>query len=164
VFTNKVSSCCFHKFYHWQSFCAIHWNLNAYRVSRTPSSGMLRRVAPVRTDVSDELSATFLWVTRIGELGTTLPVTSNRHTLWRNTKWALRSMCRLLVTANVLPSSPILVTLRKVALRSSETSALIGATWHNIPQYGILHSHRRENLKSYTYRVSAEDTHWSNSL
>jgi hypothetical protein len=40
------------------------------------SSGMLRRVALVRTDVSEELSAYFIRVTRIGELGTTLTVTS----------------------------------------------------------------------------------------
>jgi hypothetical protein len=45
------------------------------------SSGMLRRVAVVRTDVSEELSAPFNRVTRIGELGTTLAVTSNRRTL-----------------------------------------------------------------------------------
>jgi hypothetical protein len=42
------------------------------------SSGMLRRVALVRTDVSEELRASFIRVTRIGELGTTLAVTSNR--------------------------------------------------------------------------------------
>jgi hypothetical protein len=41
---------------------------------------MLRRVALVRTDVSEELSASFIRVTRIGELGTTLAVTSNRRT------------------------------------------------------------------------------------
>jgi hypothetical protein len=41
------------------------------------SSGMLRRVALVRTDVSEELSASFSRVTRIGELGRTLAVTSN---------------------------------------------------------------------------------------
>jgi hypothetical protein len=45
------------------------------------SSGMLRRVALVRTDVSEELSASFVSVTRICELGTTLAVTSNRRTL-----------------------------------------------------------------------------------
>jgi hypothetical protein len=50
------------------------------------SSGMLRRVALVRTDISEELSASFIKVTRIGELGTTLAVTSNRRTLGRNTK------------------------------------------------------------------------------
>jgi hypothetical protein len=43
------------------------------------SSGMLRRVALVRTDVSEELSAFFFKVTRIGELGTMLAVTSNRY-------------------------------------------------------------------------------------
>jgi hypothetical protein len=53
---------------------------------RMVSSGMLRRVALVRTDVSDELSASFISVTRIGELGTTLAVTSNGRTLRRNTK------------------------------------------------------------------------------
>jgi hypothetical protein len=45
------------------------------------SSGMLRDVALVRTDVSEELSASSIRVTRIGELGTTLAVTSNRRTL-----------------------------------------------------------------------------------
>jgi hypothetical protein len=45
------------------------------------SSGMLCRVAPIRTDVSEELSASFIRVTRIGELGTTLALTSNRRTL-----------------------------------------------------------------------------------
>jgi hypothetical protein len=50
------------------------------------SSGMLHSVALVRTDVSEEFSASFIRVTRIGELGTTLAVTSNRHTLRRNTK------------------------------------------------------------------------------
>jgi hypothetical protein len=60
------------------------------------SSEMLRRVALVRTDVSEELSNSIIGVRRIGELGTTLAVTSNRRTLRKNTK--------LLVTANVLPS------------------------------------------------------------
>jgi hypothetical protein len=44
------------------------------------SSGMLRGVALVRTDISEELRASFIRVTRIGELGTTLAVTSNRRT------------------------------------------------------------------------------------
>jgi hypothetical protein len=39
------------------------------------SSWMFRRVALVRTDVSEELSASFIRVTRIGELGTTLAAT-----------------------------------------------------------------------------------------
>jgi hypothetical protein len=44
------------------------------------SSGMLRRVALVRTDVSEERSASFIRVTRIDELGTMLTVTSNQRT------------------------------------------------------------------------------------
>jgi hypothetical protein len=41
------------------------------------SSGTLHSVALVRTDVSEELSASFIRMTRIGELGTTLVATSN---------------------------------------------------------------------------------------
>jgi hypothetical protein len=41
------------------------------------SSGKLRRVALVRADVSEELRASFIRVTRVGELGTPLAVTSN---------------------------------------------------------------------------------------
>jgi hypothetical protein len=74
---------------------------------------MLRHVALVRTDVSEEPSASFL-------------------------------------AASVVPSSPILVTLMKEALGSPETSVLTRATRRNIPEDTILHSHYRENLKSYT--------------
>jgi hypothetical protein len=93
---------------------------------------MLGRVALVRSDVSVEPSASFIRVTRIGELGTTLAATSNWSTLV-----FLRSVRRLLVAASVVPSLSILVTLMKAALCSSETSDT------------ILHSHPCENLKSY---------------
>jgi hypothetical protein len=49
-------------------------------------SGMLRSVALVGTDVSEEPGAYFIRVTRIGELGTTQAATSNRRTLRRNTE------------------------------------------------------------------------------
>jgi hypothetical protein len=101
---------------------------------RMPSSGMLRCVALVRSDVSEELSASIIIVTRIDEVGTTLAVTINRRMLIL----FLRSVRRLLVTASIVPSSPILVTLMKEALSSSETSVLTRATRGNNPEDTIL--------------------------
>jgi hypothetical protein len=63
---------------------------------RVVSSGMLRRVALVRTDVSEELSTSIIRVTRIGELGTTLAVTSNRRKLGSGN---VKSYIALILTA-----------------------------------------------------------------
>jgi hypothetical protein len=56
---------------------------------------------------------------------------------------------RLLVTASVVPSSPIIVTLMIDALSYSESSVLARASQCNIPEDDILHIHHRDNLKSY---------------
>jgi hypothetical protein len=84
------------------------------------SSGLLRRVVLIITDVSEEHGASFIRVTKIGELGTTQAATSNRRTLRRNTN----RRTRLLVAACVVLSSSIFVTLMKEAPGSSETSVL----------------------------------------
>jgi hypothetical protein len=57
---------------------------------------------------------------------------------------------QLLLTANIAPSSLILVTLMTEAIYSSDTLVLTVATWCNIPEDGIPPSRHRENFQSYT--------------
>jgi hypothetical protein len=95
------------------------------------SSGMLRRVALVRTYLSEERSAYIIRATRFDKLGTTLAVIHSNIVF-------LRSVRRLLVRANVFLSSPNLVTMMMEALRFSEISVFIRATRRNIPEDGIL--------------------------
>jgi hypothetical protein len=55
----------------------------------------------------------------------------------------------LLVTANVVSISPIIIILMMEAVLSPQTSVITRATQCNIPEDGIVRSHRREKLKSY---------------
>jgi hypothetical protein len=91
------------------------------------SSGTLRHVALVRTNVSEELSASFIRVTLV----------------------FLRSLCRLLDRASVVPSSPILVTLMK----QQQQTCIHFAILHCSPScsYSAYHSDTWGRLRHVSY-------------
>jgi hypothetical protein len=117
---------------------------------------MLRRVALVRTYVSEEPSASFIRATRIGELGTTQAATSNRRNLRRNTKWAAR---RNIPKDTILRIS--MLQLLPHGVSSQKTAFLIVTavkTW-NITS---LHKLLSWNLSDYSNSnvTSAFNTQW----
>jgi hypothetical protein len=85
-------------------------------------SGILRRVAIVRTNVLKERISSIIRLTRIGKLGKTLAVTNER----------------LQANANVFPNLPILVNLMMEAIRSSKTLVLTRTKRRKIPEDDIL--------------------------
>jgi hypothetical protein len=87
---------------------------------------VLRRVALVRTDVSEELSASFFRGTRIGELGTTLAETSNRRTLRR----FLRSVRRFLQEPHGVTSQTTLSFGATISCKNRR----FGGTWRLLHQ------------------------------
>jgi hypothetical protein len=89
---------------------------------------MLRRVAVIIADVSEERIAYIIKATRIVERTLTV---------------------RLLVTAGIAASSPILVIPMMEAIYSFETPILTRVTRRNSPEDGVLHNHRSEDLGSY---------------
>jgi hypothetical protein len=97
-------------------------------VWKISSSGMLRRVALVRADVSGKHSVSIIRVRRICELRTTLAVTRNRSTLRAHRFLSLWWWKNYVLAKRRFLQEPHSVTLQK---------------------NNISHSHRRENLKSY---------------
>jgi hypothetical protein len=102
------------------------------------SSGMLRRVALVRTHVSGELSASIIGLTKLGELGTTLTVTSNRriHAF-------LRSVRRFLQEPHGVTSqkTPFFIVIA-VKTSNRTKSPLFGPCNHYFVVQIVLLSHR----------------------
>jgi hypothetical protein len=68
---------------------------------------------------------------------------------------------QLLVTANVLPSSLILVTLMMVVIHSSKILVLTRATWYNIPEDNTLQNHCHDSLKSYRLSLHFTSLHFT---
>jgi hypothetical protein len=100
-----------------------------------PSSGKRCSVALERPDISEELIAYIIRMKIICEVG------------------------MLAVTSNVVPSSLILFALIMKVISSPETSVLTRATLCHIPEDGILHSHRSDNLKSYLNHIHRVRSH-----
>jgi hypothetical protein len=93
---------------------------------------MLRRVAPVWTDLSEERIASIIMVKIIGDIGKVSAVTKN---------WILCSVLQFIVNVNVVPNSLILVTLKMMTIMttilSSEMSVFARSTRRHAPEDAI---------------------------
>jgi hypothetical protein len=63
----------------------------------------------------------------------------------------LRNVLRLLVTAEVVPSSLILFTLKMEGMRSSEMSAFARTALCHIPEDGLLHTAVKTSNLAWIY-------------
>jgi hypothetical protein len=121
---------------------------------------MLRRVALVRTDISEERIASIMRVTGVRELETTLAVTSKGSTL----RLGLQAEAiTLYVYAAVIVLMPfnfhfvieLSICGQSLLAMGNTISCLPHHLWHaHVSQCAEhLHSHRRENLKSYIFSL-----------
>jgi hypothetical protein len=115
------------------------------------SSGKYRRMALVRTDVSGEPSPSITRVTIIGELGTTLVVTSRRRTLRRNTKYLVITKA----TRSNIPEDGILHVYSFIFRRNGEGYR----TWKRVKRKGR-GLRRQESFDAY--RIATVKQDWRN--
>jgi hypothetical protein len=126
----------------WLSCIAIRpfkiWTIGILKI---PSSGMWRRTDLVWTDVSDERIASIFGVEK----------SASEEPTWAGD-------CRLshqsktpsyIRTGREAEWLADFSTMKMDAMRSSEMSVHTRSTRRHIPEDGILHCHRRKNLKSY---------------
>jgi hypothetical protein len=121
-----------------------------------PSTAMLRRVSLVRIGVSEKHIASNIRVRIIGELGTTLAVTSKRSTMRSNTMSVLTRPTWVNIQEDGILHSHRHESLKSYIALTSWAMKRRGNVFpvrnelrFYIPEDHILHSHRRENLKSY---------------
>jgi hypothetical protein len=111
---------------------------------RMPSSGMWRRLDLVWTDVPEKRIASIFMVEKSASEE---PTWAGGCRLSHQSK-----TCRLQLPAHAGSSLANFSTLKIEVILSSETSVHTRSKRRHIPEDGILHSHRRENLKSYNVR------------
>jgi hypothetical protein len=138
----------------------LHRSVNqTVSLERIAFSGMLRRVALVRSDVSEELSASIIRVIRISKLGTSA-VTSNR----------LFFLCWCLPLRNVPPKRPAVSELRGVTTRRSTLFCLYRPVCLTLSgaaraDYGLMlrllsSRYVARPIEYYSNTIGQSDYHW----